>query len=90
MRVDITLFSPVANGSSPGRHSFPIWQRAVMIQHVADAAAALEMVHTATPSTTISVNDHSMLRRGKVSVHARWGRTFALLAGDYIVTKCIR
>jgi geranylgeranyl pyrophosphate synthase len=56
------------------------------VEHVADAAAALEMVHTAT-LVHDDINDHSMLRRGKLSVHARWGRTFALLAGDYMFAK---
>jgi geranylgeranyl pyrophosphate synthase len=53
---------------------------------VVNLAAALEMVHTAT-LVHDDINDHSLLRRGKITVHARWGRTFALLAGDYLFTK---
>lgn len=49
-------------------------------------AAALEMVHTAT-LVHDDINDHSLTRRGKITVHARWGKTFALLAGDYLFTK---
>ncbi|MCP4427765.1 MAG: polyprenyl synthetase family protein [Chloroflexi bacterium] len=49
-------------------------------------AAALEMVHTAT-LVHDDINDHSPTRRGKVTVHARWGNTFALLTGDYLFTK---
>lgn len=49
-------------------------------------AAAVEMVHTAT-LVHDDINDHSMTRRGKVTVHAKWGRTFALLTGDYLFTK---
>ena len=49
-------------------------------------AAALEMVHTAT-LVHDDINDHSLTRRGKVTVHARWGNTFALLTGDYLFTK---
>ena len=49
-------------------------------------AAALEMVHTAT-LVHDDINDHSMTRRGQVTVHAKWGRTFALLTGDYLFTK---
>lgn len=49
-------------------------------------AAAIEMVHTAT-LVHDDINDHSLLRRGRPSVHARWGRTFALLAGDYLFAK---
>lgn len=49
-------------------------------------AAAIEMVHTAT-LVHDDINDHSDFRRGRVAVHKRWGRTFALLAGDYLFTK---
>jgi octaprenyl-diphosphate synthase len=49
-------------------------------------AAAVEMVHTAT-LVHDDINDHSLTRRGKVTVHARWGRTFALLTGDYLFAK---
>ena len=50
------------------------------------AAAAIEMVHTAT-LVHDDINDHSLMRRGQESVNARWGRTFALLTGDYLFTK---
>lgn len=44
------------------------------------------MVHTAT-LVHDDINDHSLTRRGQITVHARWGRTFALLTGDYLFTK---
>ena len=56
------------------------------IDSVVPMAAAMEMVHTAT-LVHDDINDHSQTRRGKVTVHARWGRTFALLTGDYLFTK---
>lgn len=56
------------------------------IEQVAPLAAAVELVHTAT-LVHDDINDHSLTRRGKVTVHARWGRTFALLTGDYLFTK---
>jgi geranylgeranyl pyrophosphate synthase len=49
-------------------------------------AAAVELVHTAT-LVHDDINDHSTTRRGKITVHARWGRTFALLTGDYLFSK---
>lgn len=55
-------------------------------EDTADLAASLEMVHTAT-LVHDDINDHSDFRRGKVAVHKRWGRTFALLTGDYLFTK---
>jgi len=56
------------------------------ISEVIPLAAAIELVHTAT-LVHDDINDHSVTRRGKISVHARWGRTFALLTGDYLFTK---
>jgi geranylgeranyl pyrophosphate synthase len=56
------------------------------LETAVSAAAALEMVHTAT-LVHDDINDHSLTRRGKITVHARWGTTFALLAGDYLFTK---
>ncbi len=56
------------------------------IESVIPLAAAVEMVHTAT-LVHDDINDHSQTRRGKITVHARWGRTFALLTGDYLFTK---
>ncbi len=56
------------------------------MQTAVPMAAALEMVHTAT-LVHDDINDHSNTRRGKVAVHVKWGRTFALLTGDYLFTK---
>lgn len=53
---------------------------------VVDMASAVELVHTAT-LVHDDINDHSTMRRGKISVPARWGRTFALLTGDYMFAK---
>jgi geranylgeranyl pyrophosphate synthase len=49
-------------------------------------AAALELVHTASVVHD-DINDHGVLRRGRPSVNAIWGRTFALLTGDFLFTK---
>jgi geranylgeranyl pyrophosphate synthase len=49
-------------------------------------AAALELVHTASVVHD-DINDHGVVRRGRPSVNAIWGRTFALLTGDYLFTK---
>jgi geranylgeranyl pyrophosphate synthase len=56
------------------------------LSKVIPLAAAVELVHTAT-LVHDDINDHSPTRRGRVAVHARWGRTFALLTGDYLFTK---
>lgn len=49
-------------------------------------AAAVELVHTASVVHD-DINDHGVLRRGRPSVNALWGRTFALLTGDFLFTK---
>jgi octaprenyl-diphosphate synthase len=49
-------------------------------------AAAVELVHTASVVHD-DINDHGVVRRGRPSVNALWGRTFALLTGDFLFTK---
>jgi len=56
------------------------------LKSVLPVAAAVELVHTAT-LVHDDINDHGSLRRGRPTVNARWGRTFALLTGDYLFTK---
>ena len=56
------------------------------LQQAIPMSAAIEMVHTAT-LVHDDINDHSLTRRGQITVHARWGRTFALRAGDYLFAK---
>jgi geranylgeranyl pyrophosphate synthase len=53
---------------------------------VASIAGAVELLHTASVVHD-DINDHGVLRRGRPSVNAIWGRTFALLTGDYLFTK---
>jgi geranylgeranyl pyrophosphate synthase len=49
-------------------------------------AAAVELVHTAT-LVHDDINDHGRVRRGRATVNEKWGRTFALLTGDFLFTK---
>lgn len=49
-------------------------------------AASVELVHTASVVHD-DINDHGLLRRGRPSVNALYGRTFALLTGDFLFTK---
>jgi octaprenyl-diphosphate synthase len=55
------------------------------VEHVASAGAAVELMHTASVVHD-DINDHGLLRRGRPSVNALWGRTFALLTGDFLFT----
>jgi geranylgeranyl pyrophosphate synthase len=73
VRPQVVFFSYLAAGGTD-------------IMSVVPLASAVELVHTAT-LVHDDINDHSLTRRGKISVHARWGRTFALLTGDYLFTK---
>lgn len=53
---------------------------------IAPVAAAIELVHTASVVHD-DINDHGVVRRGRPSVNSIWGRTFALLTGDFLFTK---
>ncbi|MCU0514205.1 MAG: polyprenyl synthetase family protein [Anaerolineae bacterium] len=55
------------------------------IEYAAPPAAAVELMHTASVVHD-DINDHGVLRRGRPSVNAIWGRTFALLTGDFLFT----
>ncbi|MCY3778821.1 MAG: polyprenyl synthetase family protein [Chloroflexi bacterium] len=55
------------------------------IMSVAKPAAAIELMHTASVVHD-DINDHGTMRRGRPSVNAIWGRTFALLTGDFLFT----
>jgi geranylgeranyl pyrophosphate synthase len=55
-------------------------------EYVIPLAAAVEIIHTAT-LVHDDINDHGTLRRGRETVNARWGTTFALLTGDYMFTR---
>lgn len=73
IRPRLTLLSYVAVGGQE-------WESVVPI------AAAVELVHTASVVHD-DINDHGMMRRGRPSVNSIWGRTFALLTGDFLFTK---
>ncbi len=47
---------------------------------------AIELIHTAT-LVHDDINDHSALRRGRPTINAKWGRTIALLTGDFLFTR---
>lgn len=53
--------------------------------YVAKPAAAVELMHTASVVHD-DINDHGIMRRGSPSVNSIWGRTFALLTGDFLFT----
>ena len=52
-------------------------------------AAAVELIHTASLIHD-DINDHSAVRRGEVTVNARWGDGLALLAGDFVFTRLLK
>ena len=55
------------------------------INYTAKPAAAIELMHTASVVHD-DINDHGIMRRGRPSVNSIWGRTFALLTGDFLFT----
>lgn len=56
------------------------------IDYALPVAASIELVHTASVVHD-DINDHGLMRRGRPSINAKWGRTFALLTGDFLFTK---
>ncbi len=52
-------------------------------------ATAIELIHTAT-LVHDDINDHSALRRGRPTINARWGRTIALLTGDFLFARAYK
>jgi len=75
IRPRLMLLSYLANGGDPSA-----------IMSIVSPAAAIELVHTASVVHD-DINDHGVVRRGRPSVNAIWGRTFALLTGDFLFTK---
>ncbi|MDX2075137.1 MAG: polyprenyl synthetase family protein [bacterium] len=73
IRPKIVLLSYIATGGTD-------------IDYAVPPAAAIELVHTASVVHD-DINDHGVVRRGRPSVNALWGRTFALLTGDFLFTK---
>lgn len=55
------------------------------VNYAAAPGAAVELMHTASVVHD-DINDHGVVRRGRASVNAKWGRTFALLTGDFLFT----
>lgn len=73
IRPKMVLLSYIATGGDDIGYAIP-------------PAAAIELVHTASVVHD-DINDHGVVRRGRPSVNALWGRTFALLTGDFLFTK---
>ena len=55
------------------------------VDYASAPGAAVELMHTASVVHD-DINDHGVVRRGRPSVNAKWGRTFALLTGDFLFT----
>jgi len=72
-RPRLTLLAYLAAGGTDLMQAVPV-------------AAAVELVHTAT-LVHDDINDHGSLRRGRPTVNAVYGRTLALLTGDFLFTK---
>ena len=73
VRPRLVMLSYAATGGTDAHYAAPV-------------AAAVELVHTASVVHD-DINDHGSIRRGRPSVNAIWGRTFALLTGDFLFTK---
>jgi octaprenyl-diphosphate synthase len=75
-RPKIALFAYEAVGGTVPAETIP-------------AAAAIELIHTAS-LVHDDINDRSNLRRGQVTINARWGNAAALLTGDFLFCKAMK
>ena len=75
MRPRIALLSFAACGGKPER-----------LESVIDAAAAFELIHTAS-LVHDDIIDQSPLRRGRPTLHVAYGVSHALVAGDFLFTR---
>ena len=98
LRSDLALLDEVGRWlmAAPGKRLRPmitlLAERCFRPESMAPApalfrvAAAMELVHTATLLHD-DVIDHSMLRRGRETVNARWGNEVAILVADWIFSE---
>ena len=73
LRPRLTLLSQLAAGGGE-------------VASAIEVATAVELMHSASVVHD-DINDHGLVRRGRPSINAVWGRTFALLTGDFLFTK---
>ena len=67
-------------------HSFHLELDVTQKDQLLDLGCAIELIHLATLLHD-DVIDQSLLRRGKQSVHLRWGVSEAVLVGDFIYSR---
>jgi geranylgeranyl pyrophosphate synthase len=58
-------------------------------QRAVDAAAAVELIHTASLLHDDVVDD-AFTRRGQPTLHSLWGNKLAVLGGDFILAQALR
>ncbi len=59
------------------------------LQHIVSLSAAIELLHVATLIHD-DVLDEAELRRGLPTLHTKFGHKEAVLAGDWILSRCFR
>lgn len=77
MRPRVALLAYGASGGLPEGDAYDA---------IVDAAAALELIHTAS-LVHDDIIDQSPLRRGRPTVHVAYGIPHALVAGDFLFTR---
>lgn len=83
LRPRVTLLAYAACGGrevAPGRAGDDAYRRVI------EAAAAFELIHTAT-LVHDDIIDQSSLRRGKPTLHTQYGIGQAIVAGDFLFTR---
>lgn len=59
------------------------------LNHLIDAAIALELIHTASLLHD-DVIDQAATRRGKDAVHVKWSNKISVLSGDYLLSQAFK
>ena len=90
------LYAPIAYSLSGGgkrlRPMLVLLSHAVFsdnVQQALPAAGAVEVFHNFTLLHD-DIMDNATIRRGKPSVHAKWGRNVAILSGDAMLIYAYR
>jgi len=83
----------IFNGSGkrirPALFLLAAYSRSNSLQPYLDAAAALELMHTASLLHD-DVIDQSSTRRGKDTVHEKWDNKISVLTGDYLLSRAFK
>ncbi len=87
--VGAYIFNGSGKRMRPALFLLAAYSQASSLQPYLDAAAALELMHTASLLHD-DVIDQSSTRRGKDTVHEKWENKISVLTGDYLLSRAFK